>query len=161
MHRDRDFLTEDECQRWSEGFLAEGINVFYPRYSDIEHYFTTSKHLAKATGLTEEEALTLRNGVIVDNHEFFEKKFVAKRADANGELWPTGGSPANDSLWDGKGLLPEEFLYGKTLLSLLNAKLRSDRRVNGRSLPLEKIACDELVSDLSDFFGNVGGREGE
>lgn len=160
VHRDRDFLTEDERQRWSEGFRAEGIQVFYPRYSDIEHYFTTSKHIAKATGLTEEEALELRNEVIADKQESFAQKFEAKRADANGELWPTGGSPANDSLWDGRGRLPEEFLYGKSLLNFLNVKLRSEPRVKRSSIPLEKTACDELVSDLSKFFGKVVTREG-
>jgi hypothetical protein len=154
IHRDRDFITEEELTRWSHPYVQNGIQVFCPNHCDMEYYFTTAPHLSQVTGMTIAEAEVFRSTVINEHLEEFRTKFESKRQFANAKLWPDGGSPTNDSLWRAGDPPPEEFLYGKLLLRLLKAELKKDS--NHRSAPaLEQVPSIELMEALRRFLEGV------
>lgn len=151
IHRDRDFFTDEELKRWARPYTENGIQVFCPRYCDMENYFATASHLSQVTGMSFEEAEAFRSRVVNKNLDVLRKKFEAKRKDANVKLWPDGGSPTNDSLWRVGDPPPEEFLYGKELLRLLKNELKRDPNYKSATA-LEKVASAELMEVLRIFL---------
>lgn len=151
IHRDRDFLTDDELEKWSKDYVANGIAVFCPKYGDVEYYFATAKHVSTVTGMPLEDAESLRKKVIDDNAMALRARFDSKRKFANEKLWPSGGSPASDSLWNGVDPIPEQYIYGKDLLNFLKRELkRNSTYRNAQALDL--VTSQELTEELREFF---------
>ncbi|MGP5411659.1 ATP-dependent nuclease [Glutamicibacter ardleyensis] len=151
IHRDRDFLTDEELEKWSQEYVENGIAVFCPKYCDVEYYFATAKHIAAVTGMTLEDAELLRIKVIEESSDALLKKFENKRKYANEKLWPSGGSPANDSLWNGVDPIPEQYIYGKGLLTSLKKELRRDP-IYRNAPALDDVTSQELTEELRSFF---------
>jgi energy-coupling factor transporter ATP-binding protein EcfA2 len=154
IHRDRDFITDEELTTWSQPYLDNGIQVFCPKYCDMESYYATASHLAQVTGMSIAEAEALRSNVIHEHLDEFRAKFETKRQFANGKLWATGGRPTNDSLWDAGDPPPEEFLYGKLLLRLVKAELKRDP-IRRSASALEKVPSKELIEELRLFLDGL------
>lgn len=49
IHRDRDFLTQDELEEWSRIFVERDIETFCPSLCDTESYHATTAHIAEVT----------------------------------------------------------------------------------------------------------------
>lgn len=154
IHRDRDFLTDVELEKWSKDYISNGIAVFCPNYCDVEYYFTTARHISVVTGMPLEDAENLRKKVINDSAVTLRAKFSSKRKYANEKLWPSGGSPANDSLWDGVDPIPEQYIYGKDLLNSLKQELkRNSTYRNAQALDL--VTSEQLTEELRAFFDQM------
>lgn len=154
IHRDRDFLTDDELEKWSTDYTANGIDVFCPKYCDIEYYFATAEHIAKVTGMPLEDAESLRRKVLNDIVESLRQKFINKRKYANEKLWPNGGSPVNDSLWNGVDPIPEQYIYGKALLNSLKSELKRNSKYRDAQA-LDLVKSQELTEELRAFFDQM------
>ena len=154
VHRDRDFISDEELSKWSRDYVANGVSVFCTKYCDVEYYFTTASHVSQVTGMSISDAQTLRSRVIAENVERFRAKFESKRQYANTKLWPDGGSPTSDSLWPVGSNPPEVFLYGKDLLRLLKTELKKNPAYRSRSA-LEATASQELMAELDEFLQKV------
>ena len=62
LHRDRDFLNDEEAERWKTEVRAHNVDPFFTRGRDIESHFIDSKYLAALNNdLTEIEFGTLSN----------------------------------------------------------------------------------------------------
>lgn len=154
IHRDRDFMTDEELDTWSRPYVENGIRVFCPKKCDMEYYFTTPSHLSRVTGLPIADAEALRSRVIDEHLGEFRRKFESKRQYVNGKHWPGGGSPTNTSLWKAEDPPPEEFLYGKDLLKFLKTELKRIPKLRSATA-LEKVPSAELVKELRDFLDGL------
>jgi ABC-type ATPase involved in cell division len=132
IHRDRDFLTDEEIHKWSTEYRNRNIDVFCPSLCDVEAYFVDAEHLAQIYGVPAETATNWRSALIEQNAATLRRKFREKRVDAIRKYWPEGGGPAVNNLWP-EGTLPTEVnVYGKELLRKANddAQERFGRRRN-------------------------------
>jgi energy-coupling factor transporter ATP-binding protein EcfA2 len=146
IHRDRDFLTTAEIADWSSVPLARGLEVFVTARCDIESYHTTPEHIALAAGVSMDEAKEVRDGVIAAQSAPLREKLFGKRRKAN-KAYLDGGAPLTDSMWPVGGEPPEEFLYGKHLLTQLNVKLRKMGKLKQQQSLLDTVS-NEFADDL-------------
>jgi ABC-type branched-subunit amino acid transport system ATPase component len=130
IHRDRDFLTESELAEWSKVFTDRDIEVFCPALCDTEAYHATVDHIASVTGLGELDAATIRDEVIAEWLPHFRKKHRDKRRTVN-RTYLDGGAPRTDEIWPDDAAPSEEVLYGKTLLTQIEKRLRERGHLRG------------------------------
>ena len=126
VHRDRDFLTDDEIKRWGREYDNRDMRVFAPPLCDIESYYCLPQHVAKVYNVDIERAEISIEVVLAENLEPFRGKFREKRRDAIKKFWLDGGGPATDELWPEDSDITFEQVYGKDLMKKLNERLPSE-----------------------------------
>jgi energy-coupling factor transporter ATP-binding protein EcfA2 len=146
IHRDRDFLTDEELNDWCKVYSERDIEIFCPTLCDTEAYHATAFHISEVTGMSLGEAEQLRQEVIDENEVDLRRKLRDKRRFAN-KKYLDGGAPRTDDMWPDGQPAPEHLLHGKLLLNRLNRKLR-DRKflVSGDSLEAHK--SSQFVQEL-------------
>jgi len=138
IHRDRDFMTDDESQKWKDLYKTEGTFPWICSIGDVEAYFCQADYLAKLYGVTLEIAqawrATAAGNVNGAKDTFFEKRKVVNRV-----LWPDGGSPESGSLWSELGGKCPTNTLGKSLLKALKPIIKQaghdDKLLNNLTLP--------------------------
>ena len=90
IHRDRDFMTEDEISVVKQRFENENLPLWITDECDIESYFTTAAHIAELTGMPEEDVAEWQNSVIQQNHVEIQHKFESKRNDIRATMYRDG-----------------------------------------------------------------------
>lgn len=153
IHRDRDFLTDEEISKWGLDFSNRGLTVFSPRLCDIETYHCTPSHIASIYKIDLAIATSKVEEVLIENFEDFKSKFRSKRQEANAKYWKDGGSPVTTDLWPENEPASVERAYGKKMLACLNDKLPKDF---GKRHDLFGTASAPLKAELKDVFTKVG-----
>lgn len=126
VHRDRDFLTEEELEKWSQPFRERGIKVFCPNLCDTESYCVTENHIASIAEKPLGDIKLLRDKVILENFKDLREKFCEKRRFAN-RKYLDGGAPRTDTLWPPEEVYPDDrLLYGKLLKSMVEEALKRE-----------------------------------
>src|SRR5699024_4903191 len=149
VHRDRDFLSDEELDIWGELYTSRGISVFSPPLCDTESYVCTEEHIASTLDLDPSSVRDLRDTIISNRLTDFRSKFVNKRQYANANIWKDGGAPRTRDLWPEGKAPEEEQIYGKGLLKLIKSELRKRRGLDGNKLELTPSnALVELLSEI-------------
>lgn len=80
VHRDRDFMTNEDVEDLKEMLLKDGddIDLFVTEGSDIEHYFTRSLHLEACFELTSAEVATAMENILKDHQAEFTARYLNK-----------------------------------------------------------------------------------
>ncbi len=99
IHRDRDSLTDEEVERITRSYEAEGISIWFPKESDLEAYFCSPEFLQAFLGCTQEEATEHLSTISRRFPQPIRDQFDKQRAAHNQELHAQGGSPTNDDVW--------------------------------------------------------------
>jgi AAA ATPase domain len=120
IHRDRDFMTDDEVDRMKEKYwVLEGLNarVFVTKNSDMEAYFAQPDHVHNALGIPLADARILVETAVRENSNEFVLKFRDKREEIKRDLYRADpdNCPATDVLLPGNQV-PIEKALGKLLL---------------------------------------------
>jgi ABC-type branched-subunit amino acid transport system ATPase component len=147
IHRDRDFLTDDELAEWASVFTERGIEVFCPRLCDTEAYHASAEHVASVTGISIGEAEKIRDEVIASWLPQLRTKHRDKRRAIN-RKYLDGGAPRTDDLWPEDASPSDEVLYGKLLLTQMEKRLREMGKLD-RTLTLQGVPSEALVRELS------------
>lgn len=146
IHRDRDFLTDQELEEWSRPFLDRGISIFCPPLCDTESYCASEAHIAFITGMDLAEVKSLRDAVISENEDELRKKHREKRRHAN-KRYLDGGAPLTEALWPATELPTEDCLYGKLLKTKMEEALRKKGLLT-QGARLDDKASAELAEEL-------------
>jgi energy-coupling factor transporter ATP-binding protein EcfA2 len=79
VHRDRDFMTEEEVGKWSSPYKNARYGVWVTKFCDVEHYFTDPSHIARRYEVDEQEAERWLNEAFaaIGNNAYI--KFTNKR----------------------------------------------------------------------------------
>lgn len=153
VHRDRDFLTEDELQRWGLDYTNRNMHVFSPRLPDIESYYVTPEHIAQVYGRPEADAEAALHRVFDAIGPELRGIFRSKRQEANRKFWADGGGPATDDLWPPAQAVTDEFALGKRVMSRLNDDVPA---TFGRRENLAGAPSLALSQELLGFLGVIG-----
>lgn len=124
IHRDGDFMSADEAQMWSDRFNTNGTFPWVTSGCDVEAYFCIASHLAALYGVTMDVAEGWRTAAAAKVGQA-KDTFFSKRKLVNRELYPDGGSPNSDTLWDAAGGAGPNTVKGKKLLAALKEVVKA------------------------------------
>ncbi|WP_338545719.1 translation initiation factor IF-2 N-terminal domain-containing protein [Pseudomonas benzopyrenica] len=126
IHRDRDFMTSDDCERWSSRYQAKRVHTWITDHVDVEAYFCQPDYIQSLYGITEIEA----KGWISEatqNCNSSKKIFYEKRKLIIRTLYENGGGACSDHLWKNiEGTAGA--VLGKTLHKALKAVIQKRKK---------------------------------
>jgi AAA15 family ATPase/GTPase len=128
IHRDRDFLNDDEINKWGEEYLKRDMTIFSPLFSDIESYYCSPQHVSVTYELNIEESKKIIREILEENKRSLREKFRSKRQEVNMKLWKDGGGPDTNKLWPDGEIGEFNQALGKELIKLLNQKMQPNRK---------------------------------
>ncbi|UYY77355.1 ATP-dependent nuclease [Sphingomonas sp. R1] len=151
IHRDGDFMSADEAIMWADRFKTDGTFPWVTTGSDVEAYFCSAAHLAALYGVAPETAEGWRATAAAKVGQV-KDTFFAKRKLVNRELFPDGGSPSSDDLWNAAGGVQPETAKGKKLLAALKVVVKADGH-DDKLLNAYRISPDhEVAPDLRQLL---------
>lgn len=81
VHRDRDFMEDEECAPREKEVVDNGGIPFITQYSDIEAYFCNSKHISHLLGVAEADVVSWINDIFQVNRTEIIVSFTHKRGE--------------------------------------------------------------------------------
>ena len=100
MHRDRDFMTDQEVEMWMQDIRRYDVEPFVTCGPDIEAYFLGDVHLSAISGLPIEDVRAFVDNILAEEQDTIRSKFRKARQDINLKMHRDGGGPATDDLWN-------------------------------------------------------------
>ncbi|MDP9838076.1 putative ATPase [Neorhizobium huautlense] len=152
IHRDRDFLSDDEVEIWGKEYTNRGMTIFCPKLSDIESYYVQPKHIAETYLVSEEDAKQKIGSVISGIEDKLRKKFSEKRREAIQRYWKDGGGPATGNLWPDSTPPTEATILGKLLMSAVN---EASHELFGRRENLNTLPSANLMKELNEMLESL------
>lgn len=148
VHRDRDFMTDNEVQMWAKMYDTSGAKTWCPQGVDIEAYFCQAEYLAELYGVELGVAQAWVLDAVSQIGARAHAKFIEKRRVINRLLYQDGGSPNSESLWTQAGGAVQNTVLGKKLFSMLKQVITNGGR-DGQALGQFRIPEGfNLASDL-------------
>jgi energy-coupling factor transporter ATP-binding protein EcfA2 len=123
VHRDRDSLTDNEVQCLRERYEKNGACLWFPEESDVEAYFCSGRFLEVFVGCSMEQAFHYVENIQIASSVPIREMFNKQRAAHNQEMYPGGGSPTNDDVWQGFQDRPLKGAKGKFIFNQLKNKI--------------------------------------
>jgi ABC-type cobalamin/Fe3+-siderophores transport system ATPase subunit len=127
LHRDRDYLTNDEVAKWEVSVRKLGVEPYVTEGVDIESAYLNAGHLAELNDPAEEEFSNLIDEIIGECREDSVEHYVNGRIDIARSTGDHGklnhGQLAVEAAQE-VDKFPERYLHGKTALKRLRAKYR-------------------------------------
>ncbi|MBK4720970.1 AAA family ATPase [Azospirillum sp. YIM DDC1] len=147
IHRDGDFMTDEESEKWKESFQTDGVFPWVTAGSDMEGYFSTASYLSALFGIPLDEAENWRveaaNSVGGARDAFLSKRQTIVRA-----IWPNGGSPNAEAMWDEAGGKSPSTVKGKKLHSALKGVAKKyrkdDKLLDAFTIPEGFVVAEDL-----------------
>ena len=153
LHRDRDFMNEEEAGKWSDSFKTPGVYPWVTEGSDIEAYFCKADYLCALYGVAPEVAEEWRQQA-ARKVNGARKTFLEKRKKVVQAVWPYGGSPDAVKMWEEAGGASPATVKGKSLHSALKNLVKAagfdDGQLNAFAIPLGYAAAPELKALIEE-----------
>lgn len=153
IHRDRDFLIDDEIEGWLEQTFpvsAARPEVFVTRYCDMEAYYCSLSYISHIYHDVP-NIQALYEKILREFESKAREDFIHKRKSNNkANYLPAGGSPTNHSLWPDSEPVSLSTVVGKKFLKRLKSQLSKQKIDISR---IGSVAPDELLEDLRNCFG--------
>ncbi|TQS74021.1 AAA family ATPase [Rhodobacteraceae bacterium] len=147
IHRDRDFMTDDEADKWQDSFSTEGVYPWVTAESDLEGYFCSAKYLAALYDVSEEISEDWRCKA-AQNISGARDHFLQKRKKIVYALWPDGGSPDAVGLWKAAGGQSPDTVKGKKLHKALKKIVKgygkNDKLLDAFTIPDGFVVAKDL-----------------
>ncbi len=151
IHRDGDFMTEEEAERWKETFHTKGVFPWVTSGSDVEGYFCTAYYLAALYEISLDEAENWR----IEAAQFVggaRDTFLSKRQAIVRAVWPNGGSPDAEAMWDAAGGKAPSTVKGKKLHAALKVVAKKygkdDKLLDAFTIPVTYVVAEDLKTTI-------------
>ena len=153
LHRDADFMTAEEVQKWRQSFKTQGVFPWVTAVSDIESYFCEAPYLAALYGISDQQAEQWRTDAAQKVGKARDT-FLEKRKNVTRILWPHGGSPNAEEMWEQSGGKTPATVKGKKLLAALKviakAAGKDDRLLDNFTIPVGLCVAEDLKSVIEN-----------
>ncbi|MEH7885114.1 AAA family ATPase [Bacillus sp. JJ1609] len=155
IHRDRDFMTDDEVEKIKNKILQANAIPFITSGSDVEAYFIKSDHVAELLEMEEIEVRSWIDELARLNHNQIQHEFTRKRDEIKGKLYSRQNinqCPDTYSLI-GIGIpLTEDKRKGKFMMKKIRGNMfsRFNREVDLITIT-PYLKCQELESILNQI----------
>ncbi|WP_404941173.1 translation initiation factor IF-2 N-terminal domain-containing protein [Pseudomonas danubii] len=134
IHRDRDFMTEQDVALWVSRYDTKDVGVWVTDFVDAEAYFCQPEYLASVFSVEEEQARKWLNAAVEACGESAKKIFKDKRKLTIRTLYEDGGGVKTEELWEQLGAIGPKTIVGKKLHKALKVEVK-------------KSGCDDRVLD--------------
>ncbi|MBF0247835.1 MAG: AAA family ATPase [Alphaproteobacteria bacterium] len=138
VHRDGDFMTEEEAKMWTGAFKTTGVFPWVTAGSDMEGYFCSASYLAALYDISVEEAESWRNEAAQSIGKAHDT-FLDKRREIVRAVWPDGGSPNAETIWTDAGGKTPSTVKGKelhrALKNVVGQKGKDSKLLNAFTIP--------------------------
>nr|WP_269819752.1 AAA family ATPase [Pseudomonas cichorii] len=134
IHRDRDFMTEDDAALWVSRYDTNDVDVWVTDFVDAEAYFCQPEYLASVFSVEEEQARKWLTAAVKTCEAGAKKTFIEKRRVIIRALYENGGGANSDELWEQLGAIGPQTIVGKKLHKALKVEVK-------------KSGCDDHVLD--------------
>lgn len=130
IHRDRDYMTDDEVASYNEAVERCGLQPFVTDKNDIEAYFVNAEHLAELNaGVSVEEVDGIINEVIRETQNFSLEAITNLRVEAAYRARSRTGSPPNvgqiaNQTADEYDANPRDMARGKIVIGRVSAGIQ-------------------------------------
>lgn len=157
LHRDGDFMTADEAERWRQGFKTPGVFPWITTGSDIEAYFCQTDYLCALYGVSSEKAEEWRQKA-AEQIKKARATFLEKRKNVVRAVWPNGGSPDAEEMWEQAGGISPETVKGKrhhaALKPIVKADGYDDALLDKFSIPKGYTVAPELKALIEEAISS-------
>jgi energy-coupling factor transporter ATP-binding protein EcfA2 len=147
VHRDGDFMTIEEAKKWRNSFKTTGVFPWVTEGSDIESYFCGAEYLAALYSISNEEAESWRVQAALTIGKA-KDTFLAKRHWVVKAIWPNGGSPNAEEMWETAGGKSPSTVKGKSLHCALKVVAKENGKdaslLNSYSIPTGFVVAQDL-----------------
>jgi hypothetical protein len=157
VHRDRDSLTDTEAEVLVKQYADEGIDLWLPKFGDIEAYFCLVPFIAELTNCSLLEAENCIREVLRKRSADIANQFSNQRHTHNQQLYPAGGSPINEQVWQELQNRPLKGASGKLIFAGLKNEIKKDK-FSEESIESHIIKM-ELASDLRERILEIIDKE--
>ena len=152
VHRDRDFMSDDEIERLRAQFelnQAPNMRLLITQGSDIESYFTRPDHVAEVMASDPAEAQALVENVLHEDMIEFVTAFINKRGEIKRTLYKKDpeACPDVNALINGHQI-PVEKAVGKLLLKRVKQRLQAGGFNGGNIVRLTGALADPDIAAL-------------
>lgn len=153
IHRDRDFMTDEEIKRAIARVEEVRAKLFVTEGSDIESYFTSAEHVSYYTSLSIAEVTAWLDEIAQQHHVQLQHSFTRKRDEVKKALYKNDphNCPDTISLLGGSIPLPPEMRLGKMVLSKLHESMVNK---TGRSINLIQPSIKLSSARLAEILSN-------
>ncbi len=153
LHRDGDFMTANEAEKWCQSFKTKGVFPWVTAGSDIEAAFCEVPYLVALYAISIEEAEEWRAKAALTVGKARDT-FLEKRKNVARVLWPNGGSPNAEEMWEKAGGKSPETVKGKKLHAALKviakANGKDDRLLDNFTIPEGFVVAKDLKPIIED-----------
>lgn len=147
-------MTDQEASKWRNFYKTTGVFPWVTSAADVEGYFCEVPYLMALFQISQDEADLWRNEAaktVGKAHEtFLEKRKSIVRA-----VWPNGGSPDAEQMWQDAGGKTPDTVKGKKLLAALKmmakSKDKDDKLLDAFTIP----SSFEMATDLKKVIEAV------
>lgn len=151
IHRDGDFMTEEEAGRWKDVFQTKGVYPWVTAGSDIEGYFCTASYLVALYEISLDDAESWRREA-ADSVAKARETFLSKRQGIVRVVWPNGGSPDAEAMWSDAGGKAPSTVKGKKLHAALKTVAKKygkdDKLLNAFIVPANFVLAEDLKATI-------------
>ena len=160
LHRDGDFMTAEEVDRWRENFQTPGVFPWVTAESDIEAYFCQTDYLCALYGVSPEVAENWRQNAAKKVSKAHDT-FLEKRKKVVQAVWPNGGSPNAETMWTAAGGPSPTTVKGKQLHRALKPVIKEaghdDSQLNAFKIPNGYTIAPELKTLIEKAVASDSG----
>jgi AAA domain, putative AbiEii toxin, Type IV TA system len=154
VHRDRDYLTDDEGNEWSTKMREMGAEPFLTDGVDVESHYLNAQHIAELNNLPLEETETLINDVTDSCMNISLEKYVNGRSDLEKKNGTFGKLNLGQLAVNAQSLIDknkERYRHSKTVLKALRSKFQEIHSTNIKVIGITKHL-------RSDYLANVASK---
>jgi AAA15 family ATPase/GTPase len=151
IHRDRDFMTDDQLSKYKEQFVGSGVDTFVSTGNDLESYFLTREHLKNVLEISDSDYESIINDTILSKKDVLQTKYVNTRIENNNKERPRPCFNAGDISVEFTHAIESKdfkFMHGKILL----AGVRDVLRIKGISDRILSGSDALIIKELKDLF---------
>ncbi len=158
VHRDRDYMTDDEVDIYKEKLEKVGIKVFITSGNDAESHFLNEKHISELyPAISSNRVTELIDECLKDNRDKILQKYINTIHNRQLQESYKGGDKPNAGMIsiectknvDSKS---RQYLHGKTIEKSLRSKLQAEI---GENIVLCKNSKHLANHDLQKFAAEI------
>jgi len=152
LHRDLDFLTDDEAEKWKTEVRALGVEPFVTRGRDVESHFIESKYLAERnSGVAESEFDEMIETVVTKMQSQIIADYVNGRIDIARKDKTAGLLNAGTLAVEAPKVISADVrrYCGKTVLRALRSEYQNRHKSNMGSLEASERLRDPLLTSVA------------
>ncbi len=155
IHRDRDFMTEEDTLLWGKRYSTPGVYTWITDHVDAEAYFCQPEYISNLYNIS----LELSSEIVrlaVSDCKNTKKIFFEKRKLINRSLYEDGGSENSEKLWNLLNKESIETTVGKTLHRTLKQHLKNngldEKEINRFATPQNHAIAISLKNKIEEIL---------